>query len=406
MATPLRRNRTYQLLWSGRAMSELGLQLSAIAFPLLAFGITGSAAAAGMVAAATAAARTITSVPGGALVDRWDRRTTMLLSQLCQGLATLSLAVAVWFDLATLPHVLVVAAVLGAGDALFDPAEEASLPHVVSAEQLPTALALNAGRGYLGQLGGGALGGALFGLGRLLPLLASAVVHLIASVLLLFLRLPVRQRSQATAGGLRGEIWHGFRWTWSQPLIRTCALCAVSLNLLFHATYLIVIVGAQQRGVPAARIGLMAAMLGAGALLGVLAAGYLCRTLRPYLAIIGVFWALSVLTPLMAFTDNVYLTGVLLAAIAFLAPTANITITTRQLLLTPDTLRGRLSSAMNLAGGLAATAGPAVGGVLLQATGATPAVLLCGVGVVLTALAATGSKTLRDLPAVAEKAPV
>jgi MFS family permease len=377
-----------------------------IAFPLLAFSITGSPAAAGLAAAAMAAARTVTSLPGGALVDRWDRRTTMLLCQAGQGLATLSLAIAIWLELASLPHLLVVAAVLGAGDALFDPAEEASLPHVVRAEQLPAALGLNAGRGYLGQLGGSALGGLLFGLGRLFPFLASAVVHLASCVLLLLLRLPARQRSKAPVSELHREVWHGFRWAWRQPLIRTCALCAVSLNLLFHAIYLIVIVGAQQRSVPAGQIGLMAAMLGTGALLGVLAAGYLCRVVSPYLAIIAVFWTLSVLTPLMAFVQNVYLTGALLAAVAFLAPTANITITSRQLLLTPDELRGRLSSAMSLAGGLAATAGPAAGGVLLQSTGATQAVLLCGAGLVLTALAATTSPTLRDLPAVPERAPV
>lgn len=406
MATPLRRNRAYQLLWSSRALSELGIQLSVIAFPLFAFTVTGSALAAGLATAAMAAAHTVVSVPGGALIDRWDRKKTMLLCEASQGLAMLSLVATIWLDAASLPHLVVVAAVLGVGEALFEPAEEASLPHVVSAEQLPTALGLNAGRAYLGQLAGSALGGVLFGLGRMLPFLGNAVAHLASFVLLLFLRLPARERNPAPASELHREIWHGFRWVWGQPLIRTSALCVVNLNTLFHALYLIVIVGAQQRGLPAGQIGLMAAMLGAGALLGALAAGYLCRVVSPYLAIIGVFWALSVLTPLMAFVEDTYLMGGLLAVIAFLAPTANITITSRQLLLTPDELRGRLSSSMNLTAGLAATAGPTIGGVLLQTAGTTQAVLLCNVALVLTALAATASRTLRNLPTVAEKAPV
>lgn len=406
MTTPLWRNRPYQLLWSSRALSEFGIQLSVIAFPLLAFTITGSALTAGLATAAMAAAHTVTSVPGGALIDRWDRKRTMVLGQLGQGLAMLSLAVAVWLDVASLAHLVVVAAVLGAGEALFEPSEDASLPNVVSAEQLPTALGLNAGRAYFGQLGGSALGGVLFGLGRPLPFLGTAVAHLASFVLLLFLRLPARDRTVTPAGALHREIWHGLQWAWRQPLIRTSALCAVSLNLLFHALYLIVIVGAQQRNVPAGQIGLMAAMLGVGALLGALAAGYLCRVLSPYLAIIGVFWSLTVIAPLLAFVENSYAVGGLLAAIAFLAPTANITITSRQLLLAPDELRGRLSSVMSLTGGLAATAGPAIGGVLLQTSGTTQAVLLCNAGLVLTALAATGSRTLRNLPATAEKAHV
>ena len=44
--------------------------------------------------------------------------------------------------------------------------------------------------------------------------------------------------------------------------------CAVVLNLFFSAFYLVVIVLAHERGVPAGEIGVMAAMLGAGGIVG------------------------------------------------------------------------------------------------------------------------------------------
>src|SRR5207249_3144524 len=122
----------------------------------------------------------------------------------------------------------------------------------------------------------------------------------------------------------------------------------------------------KARGVPPGQIGIMAAMLGLGGFLGTLVAPYLYHRLRPYRSIIGVFWILTVLTPLAVFIDNGYLMGALFAAMAFLAPTANTTIHTYQLLLTPDGLRGRLSGVMGVATGAAAAVGPALGGLLVQ----------------------------------------
>ena len=49
---PLRRNRDFNLLWVGQVASDLGANVSAIAFPLLVLATTGSPVRAGIVAAA------------------------------------------------------------------------------------------------------------------------------------------------------------------------------------------------------------------------------------------------------------------------------------------------------------------------------------------------------------------
>ena len=77
--TPLWRNCNYVLLWSGQAVSVLGIQVTQIAFPLLVLGLTGSATAAGLVAAARTLPYLVLTLPAGALVDRWDRRATMVV---------------------------------------------------------------------------------------------------------------------------------------------------------------------------------------------------------------------------------------------------------------------------------------------------------------------------------------
>jgi MFS family permease len=395
---PLSRNRNYQILWGSQLLSVAGLSGSMIAFPLLVVSTTGSAAASGLVLGASAAARLVAGVPAGALADRWNRRTLMLVCEAVYALVVTSVVVACWSNVVSVPHIVVVAIVMGLCGALFDPAEEATLPRVVPKTQLSTAVAMNGARGYLGQLSGTALGGLLYAVSRWLPFAADAVAHAVSFVGLLFLRPPAQERTAAPIGRLYGEVLEGLRWAWGQRLIRAIVLCAVGLNFFFAAFYIIVILLAQQRGVPSGEIGVMAAMFGVGGVLGALVAPRLHRAVSPYLSIIGVFWALTLLAPVAAFVNSGYLMGGLLAAMAFLAPTANTTIGTYQLLLTPDGLRGRLSGVMGVASGVAAAAGPALGGVLMEVFAGDQAVLVCAAGMAIVTVLATGSSTMRAFP--------
>lgn len=392
---PLSRNRDFTLLWVGQGCAEIGFSASMLAFPLVVLVITGSAAASGLVLAADAVAQAALALPGGALVDRWDRRRVMLVCEATQAIALASLVVALLLDGATVVHLAAVAAVLGACRALFEPAEDASLPALVAEDQLATAVATNSARSSVGQMAGTALGGVLFAVARWAPFLLDLLTHVIAFVTLLFLRMPARVVEPAPLRRLGPEITEGLRWLWRHKEIRVTTVCAVVLNMFFAAFYLVVIVLAQQRGMPPGEIGVMAAMLGVGGVLGALAAPWLHRRLSAHLAIAGVFWALTALAPLAVITDSGYLLGALFAGMALLAPTANTTIVTHQLLLTPDALRGRLSGTLNLAVGAAAAVGPVLGGLLAEATSPTTAVLISAAGLATAAVLVTVNRTLR-----------
>ena len=398
MTVPLSRNRDYRLLWGSQALAEFGINASMIAFPLLVLSLTGSAAASGLVLGISAAGALLAGLPAGALVDRWNRKKVMLACEAAQAIAAASLVVALLMGVASIPHIVVVAAVVGVCSALFEPAESASLPSLVPAEQLSTAVAMNAARSYLGHLSGTGAGGFLFALGRFVPFAVDVVTHTLAFFFLIFLRIPAREVRSEPAGRLGHEMVAGLRWMWSHRSVRVVGLFAVFLNLFFAAYFIVIIVTAQARGVPSGEIGVMAAMLGVGGILGALAAPYLQRMLTPYLSIILVFWALTALTPLAIFTDSGYLMGALFGGMAFLVPTASTTIDTYQLLLTPDELRGRMSSVMGVMVGVAAVIGPALGGVLMEVLPGDPALLVCAAGIGVVTLLATISPTLRRCP--------
>ena len=405
-------DRGFRLLWVSQALSGFGANATLIAFPLLVLASTGSATVSGLVLGTVAGARLVAGLPGGVLVDRWDRKRVMIGCEAAYALALSSLVLALCWGVVRVAHLVVVAAVLGVCAALFEPAEDASLPRLVPEDRLPSAVALVAARSALGHLSGTAAGGFLFALGRLVPFAADLVSHLASMVLLLFLRVPGRPDDPAddrpaAASGLGREMLAGLRWVWRQPHLRITAGCAVVLNLFFSAFYVVVIVLTRRAGVPTGQIGLMAAMLGLGGLIGALIAPRLGRRLRPYLSIVSVFWVLTLLTPAaivlragthVAGVSVGYLMGALFFMMALLPPTANTTIVSTQLMLTPDRLRGRLASVTGLVTGVAATIGPAVGGALAQAVPASTAVGICTLGMATVTILLTVSPSLRRFP--------
>jgi MFS family permease len=240
-------------LWVSQALSEFGVNASFIAFPLLVLAVTGSAAASGVVLGTIAAAQLVAGLPAGAVADRWNRKTVMLVCEAVQAVAAASLVGALWWGVAGVAHMVAVAAVMGVCTALFQPAEEASLPNVVPTEQLATAVSMNAARGYLGQLSGTAAGGFLFAVGRAVPFVVDVLTHAAAFVALLFLRLPHREVVRRPVTRLGPEMAAGLRWVWGQRHVRITAACAIVLNLFFSAFYIVVIVLAQARGCPPGR---------------------------------------------------------------------------------------------------------------------------------------------------------
>lgn len=75
-------------------MSVLGSQVTRIAFPLLVLGLTGSASAAGLVAAPRTLPYLLLTLPAGALVDRWNRRAVMVVCSAGSALALASVVAA------------------------------------------------------------------------------------------------------------------------------------------------------------------------------------------------------------------------------------------------------------------------------------------------------------------------
>ena len=84
------------LLWSGQTASELGSQVSQVAYPLLVLALTGSPARAGIVGFARALPVTVLALAAGELADRFNRRWVMVFCDAVRAAALLALASRSW----------------------------------------------------------------------------------------------------------------------------------------------------------------------------------------------------------------------------------------------------------------------------------------------------------------------
>jgi MFS family permease len=397
---PLWRNRDFLLLWSGQTISTLGTNISTLALPLLALAFTHSPAQAGFLTAMRQVPYLLFSLPAGALIDRWNRKSVMITCDLVRWLALGSVPLAFVSGHLTLLHLYIVAFVEGTAYVLFSIAQISALPHVVPSAHLPQAYALDTTTEYIGTLVGPSLGAFIIGLapilvtGAMLAYLTDSGSYLVSVLSLLFIHISFQaKRGSGNRQGLFKEIAQGLRFLWQQPLLRVMVVLTTVINFLQSPLDLILIVLAQgtlHSNVQA--LGFLLSAGGVGGVLGGLLAPWLRGRLRFGHIIIGsiIIWVVAGLLLAFAPSMPVLILGKFL--VSFIWPAYGVTLVSYRLSITPDELQGRVNSAFRFLSYGSEPLGAAIGGLLLVSLGPRMALGLIAAGFVLSLLAVSGTK--------------
>lgn len=394
-------NRDYMLLWSGQVISSTGTQISQLAFPLLILALTGSPAQAGFAGALRALPYLIFSLPAGALIDRWNRKYVMIFCDTGRALSMGSIPLALALGHLTVLQLFIVSAIEGTLYVFFNIAEAACLPRVVPKAQLPAATAQNMATDGITVLAGPPLGGAIYLVGRVLPLLADAISYGFSVISLCFIRVDFQEKRTATRRSLWVEIWEGLKWLWQQPLIRFMALLTGGSNLLSAGYALIIIVLGQHMHASSFIIGLIFAIGGIGAILGAIIATPLQKRLSFGQAIIGTMWTFAVPMPFMIIAPNPFVLGLVTAIMFIAGPIYNVVQFSYRSAIIPDELQGRVNSVFRLIAFGGQPLGLALTGIFIQSIGVTPTILIDTAGLALLALAAMANKHVRSAKSLA-----
>jgi MFS family permease len=393
------RNRDFVLLWTGQVVSTVGTRVSAVAFPLLVLAVTGSPAQAGLVGFAQGLPYVLVYLPAGALVDRWDRRRTMLAADACRAVAIGSVAIAVVADSVTLPHLMVVGFIEGSLFIFFQLAENAALPHVVPRAQLPTALASNQARELGADLAGGPIGGLLFAVGAALPFVFDTVSYAVSFAALLFIRPRLQgDRKKGTTRGLLVEVAEGVRWMVRQRLLRTLVLLVGVINFAVAVLFLALIVRARELGASAEMTGLVLGLYGAGAVVGALVAPWMYRHVAPRVLLIGALWWWVVTTAALLSAPSAAVLGLVAGAGALPGPAFNVVVGAYRYALIPDRLQARAVGVSRLVAWGTVPLGSLLGGLLAESVGASRTLLALTVAMLAIAIAGSAAPVVRAAP--------
>ncbi len=164
----LRESRDFRLLTYGSLITGLGTQATLVALPYQVFVLTNSAFLTGLLGAAELIPLVVASLFGGALADRFDRRRMLLACQIALvGLAA-ALAAAAFSGPPPVWALFVLAAAMAGAAAVERVVRAAIVPNTVAPERLRAALSLTFGLYQLTQVFGPLMGGLLiagFGIG-------------------------------------------------------------------------------------------------------------------------------------------------------------------------------------------------------------------------------------------------
>ncbi|WFE99675.1 MFS transporter [Micromonospora sp. WMMD964] len=231
---PLWRDRTFGTYWVAQSLSAAGDSFAYLAVPLLVLQATGSVARMGLLTAVAGAASVAAGVFGGVLVDRYDRRTLMIVADLTR-LVLYGLVPLAWLAGPQVWLLFVVLPICEAAGMVFQVAAVTAVRNLVDRDRITEAngrlQATYAAAAVLGPLLAGVVA-ARFGPATAVAVNAASFALSAAGLWLIRLRpAPVdtgpRERPLV-------EFLAGARFLWRQPVLRALT---VLLSVFIFLTY-------------------------------------------------------------------------------------------------------------------------------------------------------------------------
>ena len=367
---PVRLDRDFRIIWLGQLISGLGRQVTVVALPFELWQLTHSSLSIGLLALVQLVPILIFSLGGGAVADAVDRRRLLIATQALLAGSSLCLAVlaaqpnpSIW----ALYAVAFVAAGVGAVD---QPTRSSALPRLVPRERLPAAIAVNTLSGQTVSVAGPVFAGVIIATSGVAAAFAFDVATFVASLIALLLIAPIPPHPEAARPGLR-SIAEGLRFAVDRRIV--LATFAIDLNAMVFGmpSSLFPQLALTVFNTGAAGYGLMNAAPAVGALVGAAFSGWVSRVRRPGLGVVASVagWG-SAIVAFGLLTASFPLALVCLAVAGGADVISAVLRNSIVQLVTPDHLRGRVSSMYSLvvtsgprlgdaeAAGVAAVAGP------------------------------------------------
>jgi predicted MFS family arabinose efflux permease len=269
-------HKNYALFWSSDLIASVGQFVREVALYWLAYEITGSALALGILGFCEAAPRLLFGAVGGVIVDRYDRLRLLTGIQFICCLPVVGLAILYFMGILAFWHMAVLETLWATIRSMNPTAGQSMLRDLVPESELMSAVSLYSIGFNFARIVGPSIGGVLIlwiGVGGCL--VVYAVSLLISAVELLGIRLATRP-SGSTGENVLQEFFAGLRYVAATPMILASTVAAYVISI-FVGTYtrFMAVFAKDVLNVGPDGLGLLMAAPGVGAVLSLIVLGAL-----------------------------------------------------------------------------------------------------------------------------------
>ena len=398
------RQRNYRLFFFGQLVSVAGTWMQSIAQSFLVLDLTHSGTQLGLTSAARFLPMFLFGPVGGVFADRMDRKRVLYLTQSLSGLLAAVFAVTVATHSIRLWIVYLLAIALGFVNVFDNPARQSFISEMVSAEDLPNAVTLNSVAMNMARVFGAALGGVIAAaIGLALCFACNALSFAAVLVSLAAMRTSELFPAERVTRQKR-QVRQGLRYVRSTPeLFIPLVMIAVIGTLAWEFQVSLPLMASKVFHGGAASYGVMASVMGGGAVVGGLISAARSRPRARALCLAAVGWGIAILAAAVA--PSMALELAALVFVGYGSITFNsLAKTTLQLAAKPE-MRGRVMALWALAWlGSTPIGGPIVGWAG-QAIGARWALVIGGVAALACGVLALPALTRIDRRAAVQTPP-
>ena len=290
------RQRNYRLYFFGQLVSVAGTWMQTVAQSFLVLDLTHSGTQLGLTSAARFGPMFLFGPLGGVFADRMDKRRVLYVTQFLSGLLAAVFAVTVGTHSIRLWIVYLLAVALGFVNVFDNPARQSFISEMVSADDLPNAVTLNSVAMNMARVFGAALGGVIAAaIGLALCFACNALSFAAVLVSLVAMRKSELFPAKRVARRKR-QVRQGLNYVRSTPeLLIPLLLIAVVGTLAWEFQVTLPLMASQVFHRGAAAYGVMASVMGAGAVVGGLISAARPRPRARALCLAAIGWGIAIL---------------------------------------------------------------------------------------------------------------
>jgi len=230
---PALSSRDFQLFLAGQFLSVIGTWMQNTAQPYLAYRISGRPLDLGLIGFAATLPTLLLALPAGVLVERWDKRWTVIVLQSVMGVLAFILAALTLMGHIQIWHITLIAFLFGAASAVEITARQAMLIELSGREALPSAIALQTTAFNLGRVLGPMLAAPIMvksGEGTVFLLNGISFIFVIIGLLIARTRYQVPRVAETEERNLAREFRQGLAYIRQNSVVSSIILMAALIG--------------------------------------------------------------------------------------------------------------------------------------------------------------------------------